>query len=99
MSANDCPLCHGRGATYADVPVVATVAQAAEILELSERFTRSLIASGRLGHCRLGRAIRIPRHEIISLILANDDDADSERADAAETDQPPTPEGSRHGRG
>ncbi len=44
----------------------------------------------------IARLVRVPRHEIISLLLTNDDDADSERADAAaERNQKPlTPEGS-----
>ena len=96
MNANDCPLCHGRGATgdYADVPVVATVAQAALILDCSERHVRSLISSGRLGHCRLGRLVRIPRHQLLELIHA--DESGSAKDGAANTTTPDLPEGGRH---
>jgi excisionase family DNA binding protein len=41
-----------------------TVAQAASDLALSQPTIRTWIAQRRLGHIRLGRAIRIPAHEI-----------------------------------
>ena len=45
-----------------------TVAEAAEELGLSVHTIRAWIASRRLGHLRLGRAIRIPASEIRRVI-------------------------------
>ena len=41
-----------------------TVAQAAEELNLSPATIRAWIAQRRLGHVRLGRAVRVPADEI-----------------------------------
>jgi excisionase family DNA binding protein len=45
-----------------------TVEQAAAELNLSRATIRAWIAQRRLGHVRLGRAIRIPAHEIQRLL-------------------------------
>ena len=58
-------------AVYEDLPVVATVAEVAIILGCSQRHVRSLISEGVLGHCKLGRLVKIPRHEILRLLGAN----------------------------
>ena len=47
-----------------------TVAQAAAELNLSRATIRAWIAQRRLGHVRLGRAIRIPAEEIQRLLTA-----------------------------
>lgn len=48
-----------------------TVAEAADELGLSIYTVRSWIASRRLGHLRLGRAIRIPAEELRRVIEAS----------------------------
>jgi excisionase family DNA binding protein len=45
-----------------------TVAQAAEALGLSVHTIRSWVAQRRIGHVRLGRAVRIPQSEIQRVI-------------------------------
>ena len=47
-----------------------TVEQAAEELNLSPATIRAWIAQRRLGHVRLGRAIRIPAEEVRRLLEA-----------------------------
>jgi excisionase family DNA binding protein len=47
-----------------------TVAQAAEELALAQITLRTWLSQGRVGYCRLGRAIRIPSDEIERLIWA-----------------------------
>ena len=47
-----------------------TVEQAAEELNLSRATIRAWIAQRRLGHLRLGRAIRIPAEEIRRVLEA-----------------------------
>ena len=47
-----------------------TVEQAAAELNLSKETIRCWIAQRRLGHVRLGRAIRIPAQEIVRLLEA-----------------------------
>ena len=47
-----------------------TVEQAAAELNLSEATIRAWIAQRRLGHVRLGRAVRIPAHEIQRILEA-----------------------------
>lgn len=47
-----------------------TVEQAAEELNLSRATIRAWVAQRRLGHVRLGRAIRIPAEEIRRMLEA-----------------------------
>jgi excisionase family DNA binding protein len=56
-----------------------TVAQAAAELGLSVHTVRAWVAGRRLGHIRLGRAIRIPEAEIRRIIQANTVPAAKER--------------------
>ena len=55
---------------YPDIPAVSTVAQAAELLGTHPDSLRKAIADGRLEVCRLGRAIRIPRHRLVEFLDA-----------------------------
>jgi excisionase family DNA binding protein len=57
---------------YDDLPAVVNVPQAAQIIGVSERTVRTLIADGRLGHLRVGRLVRIPRHRLLEFIGAPD---------------------------
>ena len=59
---------------YDDIPVVLDVAGVALILGCGERAVRNLIASRQLGHVRLGRLIRIPRHQLQCFLLSGDPD-------------------------
>lgn len=56
---------------YSDIPVVCSVPEAAAILGVSERFTRTLISSGELGHLRIRRLVKIPRHSLLEFLGAN----------------------------
>lgn len=47
-----------------------TIAEAASELSLSKATIRAWIAQRRLGHLRLGRAIRVPAPEIARLLQA-----------------------------
>lgn len=55
-------------AMYEDLPAVTDVPGTAEILGISEDTVRSLIARGELKSLRLGRLIRIPRHDLVELL-------------------------------
>lgn len=48
-----------------------SVAEAAVLLGLKEPTIRVWIAQRRLPHCKLGRAVRIPRQAVEALIAAN----------------------------
>ena len=67
--------------TYGDLPPVLNVKEAAGILGCSERHLRGLIATGELGHFRLGVSIRIARHQLLETLGAYGN-ADPERAGA-----------------
>ena len=56
---------------YPELPAVLDVASAAELLQVNERTVRKLITRGSLRHVRLGRLIRIPRHELLEFLGAN----------------------------
>ena len=56
---------------YPDIPPVCSVPEAAAIIGVSERFTRTLIASGELGHLRIHRPVTIPRHSLLEFLGAN----------------------------
>lgn len=49
-------------------PRLHTVEEAAEVLRLSERQLRRLIAGGRLRSCRIGRAVRVLPEAIAELV-------------------------------
>lgn len=51
-----------------DLPPVCNVADVARFLDVSEFTVRELIRRGDLGHVRLGRLVKIPRHEIARLL-------------------------------
>ena len=53
--------------TYPDIPPVMDVRQAATVLGCSERHVRTLITTGRLEIFRLGRLVRISRHQLLAL--------------------------------
>ena len=55
---------------YADIPVVSTVPEVAAILGCSERHVRNLITRGILGHVRLGRLVKVPRHSLLEVLGA-----------------------------
>lgn len=83
--------------TYSDLPVVMDVTAVATILGCSERHVRSLIASGDLGHVRLGRLVKVPRHALLKLLGATGNGNGLTVADETvnplggdTTDQPPT---------
>ena len=83
---------------YPDIPAVATVAQVASILDCSERHVRSLVSSGQLGHCRLGRLVRIPRHQLLELLGAAYESGPAKDG-AANTTTPIVSERGRRGAG
>ena len=56
---------------YSDIPVVCSVPEAAAILGVSERFTRTLVSNGELGHLRIHRLVKIPRHSLLEFLGAN----------------------------
>ena len=60
-----------RRSSRARVDQPRTVAEAAEELGLSVHTVRAWVAARRIGHIRLGRAIRIPSAEIRRLIERN----------------------------
>lgn len=51
----------GKGVSRSD-PMLLTVEQAAELLQISRYLAYDLIAQRKLPHIRLGRIIRVPRH-------------------------------------
>lgn len=53
---------------YDDLPPVADVRTAAAILGVSDDTIYGLVHSGQLGHVRLGRCIRIPRHRLVEFL-------------------------------
>ena len=57
--------------SYDDLPAVAAVPTVARILGASTDTVRALIARSDLGHVRLGRLIRIPRHELVKLLTGS----------------------------
>jgi excisionase family DNA binding protein len=79
--------------TYDDVPVVLDVRQAASVLNCSERLVRTMIASGELGHVRLHRLVRVPRHQLLKLLHANE--SGPAKDGAANTTTPNVSEGDR----
>ena len=54
--------------SYADLPPVLDVPGVAKVLGCSTDTVRAEIRSGRLPHVRLGRLIRIPRHELVAYL-------------------------------
>ena len=56
---------------YDDLPAVADVPTVARILGASCDTVRALINRGDLGCVRLGRLIRVPRHELVRLLMGN----------------------------
>lgn len=52
----------------AELPLVLTVQEAADVLRLSKYSVRALVAEGRLAAVRAGRAIRIPRRAVLTLL-------------------------------
>ncbi len=56
---------------YPDIPVLSAVPRVAEIFDCSQRHVRNLIATGALGHVRLGRLVKVPRHAILEFLGAN----------------------------
>lgn len=53
---------------YADLPAVSTVDSTARLLDVSTDTVYALIASGELGHVRLGRSIRVARHHVVAFL-------------------------------
>jgi excisionase family DNA binding protein len=53
---------------YAELPAVLDVPGVAEVLGCGERAVRDLLQRGQLGHVRLGRLIRIPRHVLVAFL-------------------------------
>lgn len=60
-----------RPELYEDIPPVSDVAGAARILDVSEDTIRRMVERQELGHVRLGRLVRIPRHRILELLDRN----------------------------
>ena len=56
---------------YDDVPAVSTVAGVADILGVCQDTVRSLISTGQLRCCYVGRLVRIPRHCLIDLLKSS----------------------------
>ena len=54
--------------TYADLPPVLDVPGVAKILGCSPDTIRAEIRAGRLPHVRVGRLIRIPRHQLVAYL-------------------------------
>ena len=57
--------------SYADIPPVLDVIQAAEVLGIAERTMRARIEDGSIHYVRLGRLIRIPRHAIVDFLASS----------------------------
>jgi excisionase family DNA binding protein len=57
---------------YNDLPAVADVLGVAEVLGCSPDAVRTLISNGDLGHVRIGRLIRVPRHMLIDFLKGED---------------------------
>jgi excisionase family DNA binding protein len=55
-------------ALYDDLPAVATVNEAAAVLQCHPDTVRAMIDRGDLQHVRLGRLIRVPRHRLIEFL-------------------------------
>ena len=53
---------------YRDLAPVMDVGEVAQVLGCGQTIVRSLISSGTLGHVRLGRLIRIPRHTLLAFL-------------------------------
>ena len=64
----------GSADLYSDLPAVTDVRGAAAVLGISERKARQMVADGELGHLRLGRLVRIPRHSLLALIASGTED-------------------------
>lgn len=58
--------------SYDGLPLVLDVPQVATVLGTGERVVRDLITSGALGHVRVGRLIRVPRHRLLAFLGADD---------------------------
>lgn len=57
--------------SLADLPMLATPRQAAEVMGPTEAQVRGLIRVGKLAHVMVGTRVMIPRDEIGKFILAN----------------------------
>lgn len=57
-----------------DLPLVLTVAEAADVLRIGQRQLRQLIARRELYAARVGRSIRIPRSSIETFLSGPRDD-------------------------
>lgn len=53
---------------YNDLPAVMDVPAAAAVLGCSKRKIYDLIREGELGHLRLGRLVRVPRHSLVAFL-------------------------------
>ena len=53
------------------LPAVLKIPEVAAVLRASESGVRALIREGRIGSVRLGRMIRVPRHELARFLAGN----------------------------
>jgi excisionase family DNA binding protein len=54
-------------------PMAYNVRETAELVRVSERTIRRAIASGRLRAVRIGRAVRVPRESLATLLRCADE--------------------------
>ncbi|MCH7669305.1 MAG: helix-turn-helix domain-containing protein [Acidobacteria bacterium] len=55
-----------------DLPPVLSIRDVARFCSVSEFLIRELVSTGKLGHVRLGRLIRIPRASLAVLLSGED---------------------------
>jgi excisionase family DNA binding protein len=86
MTARECPSCGGETGLYEDLEPVYSVIALARLLDVDSDRIYKEVKLGRLGAVRLGKLIRIPRHQVIRFLTS---------LDPAEPDGGGGPRGSR----
>lgn len=70
----------------ADMPLTLTVEEAARILRCGRSATYAAVKSGEIPSIRVGRSIRVPRHQLFALLgIENDDDPVGETGSRSRT--------------
>ena len=66
--AREATNCGGRCGYYPDIPPMSSVDICAAVLGCSPRKVRQMVADGILGHVKIGRLVRVPRHILLAYI-------------------------------
>ncbi len=75
----------------ADLPLVLTVEETAEVLRISRGSAYEGIRTGEIPHVRIGRTIRIPRHALLTFLGAQPAEDDHPGVHALDQAQEATP--------